>query len=219
MEKGSDYTELPGLHVTMNQLVAYNLAYWRKTAGLTQEELGELIGWSKAAISAAERAWDGKRIRQFDADLLIAIVTTLDIPLAALFLPPDDDGIERRYLFHIKESGDYCHNMYDLISTVMSEPSDDESDVMNRYRERYTTTMNFYLGEAAATDLIQYVEDLTTEELIVDRLARTREQYDALRGILSDIDKIREELTTRLHEIQRSERQKSKKSTALPPSS
>jgi transcriptional regulator with XRE-family HTH domain len=201
LEQGSGYTDLPGRHVTMNQLVAYNLAYWRKVAGLTQEEFGERIGWSKAAVSAAERAWDGKRTREFNADLLIAIVNELDLPLAALFLPPEDDGIDTRYVFHNYEQGDWCHNMYDLMSTVMSEPSEDTTEVMKRYRERYTTTVNFYLGESAAAEVAQYVEDLTTEELIVDRLARARTQYEALRGILSDIDKLQEELSIRLREM------------------
>lgn len=214
LEEGSGYADLPGRHVTMNQLVAYNLAYWRKVAGLTQEEFGERIGWSKAAVSAAERSWDGKRTREFDADLLIAIATELDLPLAALFLPPEDDGIDTRYIFHNRDHGDWCHNMYDLISTIMSEPSQDDSDAMNRYRDRYTTTINFYLGESAATELTQYAEDLTTEELIVDRLARARAQYEALRGIISDIDKLQEELSSRLREM-RGTRKKS--SHSAPP--
>jgi transcriptional regulator with XRE-family HTH domain len=206
LEAGSGYTDLPGRHVSINQLVAYNLAYWRKVAGLTQEELGERIGWSKAAVSAAERSWDGKRIREFDADLLITFAMVLDIPVTALLLPPEDDGIKERYLYHIQESMSSCHNMYDLINMIMSDPSQDDEPVMNRYRERYTTTVNFYLGAEAVDDLTRYFEDLTTEEKIVERLARSREQYEALRGIISDIDKLQEALVARLHELRRAHR-------------
>ncbi|MEU9839717.1 hypothetical protein AB0C69_10905, partial [Actinomadura sp. NPDC048032] len=66
---GKAYGELPAAAITLNQLVAYNMAYFRKAAGLTQEDLGKLLRgwtqkpWGKAAVSAAERAWDGKRPR------------------------------------------------------------------------------------------------------------------------------------------------------------
>ena len=56
--------------MTVNQLAAYNMAFYRKVAGLTQEELGAPLGWSVASVSAAERSWDGKRIKKFDADEL-----------------------------------------------------------------------------------------------------------------------------------------------------
>lgn len=60
---------------------------------MTQERLGQelerLTGrvWSMATISAMERTADGVRIRQFDADELIALTLALDVPLLFLFLP------------------------------------------------------------------------------------------------------------------------------------
>jgi transcriptional regulator with XRE-family HTH domain len=214
LEAGSGYTDLPGRHVSINQIVAYNLAYWRKVAGLTQEELGKLLGWSKAAVSAAERSWDGKRTRQFDADLIMTFAMILDIPISALFLPPEDDGIDKRYLFHIEEPMSVCHNMYDLITMIMSDPSEDDSEVMARYRERYFTTTNFYLGSGRSDELAKYFEDLTTEEKILDRLARSREQYEILRGVISDIDKLQETLSDRLIELRRSRRKPSSEPSA-----
>src|SRR5260370_31560685 len=93
---GSGATGASGRHVTINQVVAHNVTRFRKAAGLTQEELGERLGgWTKAAVSEAERTWDGKRIRQFVADTLAALATALGIPLLALFLPPDQDRGER----------------------------------------------------------------------------------------------------------------------------
>lgn len=90
---------LPERRITVNQLVAYNMAHFRKAAGMSQEHLGERLGgWSNAAVSAAERSWDGKRIRQFDADVVAAIALALGVPVIALLLPPPDAGIAVRYL-------------------------------------------------------------------------------------------------------------------------
>ena len=56
--------DLPVRRVTVNSIVALNLAYFRKAAGLTQEELGERIGWGKSVVSTAERSWDAKRVTE-----------------------------------------------------------------------------------------------------------------------------------------------------------
>lgn len=199
LSQGSGYTDLPGEHVTVNQIVAWNLAYWRKIAGLTQDQLGERLGWSKVVVSAAERSVDGKRIRNFTADDLVNIADALDLPVSALMMPPDDDGNDRRYIFHLRNM-DICHNMYDLLGYAISDPAPDDTEVMKRYRERYVAAINFYFGTGPEED-VRYVEDLTTEERIVDRLARLRGQYDALRDILGDNDKTQEVLSTRLGEL------------------
>src|SRR4051812_43411219 len=73
LSPGSGYTDLPGQHVTINQIVAWNMTYGRRGGGFTKEELGEQLRWSAAVVSAAERSWDAKRIRQFTADDLVNI--------------------------------------------------------------------------------------------------------------------------------------------------
>lgn len=84
---------LPVRSVTLNQLVGFNMRWFRGAAGLTQEELGRRLGgWSRVVVSAAERSWDGQRIRQFDADEIVAIARALGIPVVALLLPPPDSG-------------------------------------------------------------------------------------------------------------------------------
>lgn len=90
---------LPQRRVTINMLVAYNVAEYRRAAGLTQKQLGELLGWSEASVSAAERSWDGKRVREFDADEMVRIAGLLDLPLIALLLPPAGDGTKIDYAF------------------------------------------------------------------------------------------------------------------------
>lgn len=84
--------------VGINQLIGYNVACYRKAAGLTQEELGKRLGgWTKVAVSAAERSWDGKRVRRFDADELVALAWALGVPVLALLLPPEDIRHELSY--------------------------------------------------------------------------------------------------------------------------
>lgn len=86
---------------TPNQLVAYNLARIRKQQGLTQEQTVELLApflgvrWSVASLSAAERSVDGKRVKEFNADELIALSRAFDVPLAFWFVPPPVDDHPR----------------------------------------------------------------------------------------------------------------------------
>jgi len=95
----SENADLPEQKVTINQLVGYNMAEYRRAAGLTQEELGKRLGgWTKVAVSAAERSWDGRRVRKFDADELVTLAGALDVPVVALFLLPEDAGTAKRYL-------------------------------------------------------------------------------------------------------------------------
>lgn len=44
--------------------------------------------WSKAAFSAAERSVDGRRIREFNANELVAFAMAFDLPLGWFLIPP-----------------------------------------------------------------------------------------------------------------------------------
>jgi transcriptional regulator with XRE-family HTH domain len=125
--------DLPVQRVTVNSIVALNLAYFRKAAGLTQEELGERIGWGKSVVSTAERSWDAKRVRSFSAEDLIGIAAALQVPLAALFLAPEDDGTAFRYV--LDTPGSEEREVADLLTYVFPAFQGD-SRVMNAYRKR-----------------------------------------------------------------------------------
>jgi transcriptional regulator with XRE-family HTH domain len=198
--EADDYSSLPGEHVSINQIVAYNMAKWRKVAGLTQEQLGERLGgWSKVIVSAAERSWDGKRVRQFTADDIVEIARNLGVPIAALFLPPEDDGITKRYLYH--PPGNDCLIMASLFALVMSDPTDDDTPEMSRYRERYTAAANRYLDPGRGAELATYLDDLTTAEQLASRLERLQWQRGALAALVDDIDRLGDALVDRLHEL------------------
>lgn len=80
--------------MTPNQIVAYNLNQARLWKGWTQEEAADALApfvgsrWSKANFSAAERSMDGQRIRNFDADEIVAFACTFDLPVTFFFMPP-----------------------------------------------------------------------------------------------------------------------------------
>jgi hypothetical protein len=87
------------LGMTPNQLVASNIAVYRRLRGWTQKEtcdrLEPLLGlrWSPAVLSAAERSAEGQqRHREFNADEMVAFSRLFGVPVGAFLEPPD--GIE-----------------------------------------------------------------------------------------------------------------------------
>jgi hypothetical protein len=127
---------LPERRVTVNQLVAYNMAAFRKAAGLGQQEFGEPLRWSAASVSAAERSWDGKRVKKFDADEIVMIAVVLGVPLAALFLPPEDHGTAVRYVLQF--AGRKAMSLDDLLPLTLPSAGGD-SPAMDAYRKRVIT--------------------------------------------------------------------------------
>lgn len=85
--------------LTPNQLVAANLTRIRKQRGLTQRETAARLApflartWSVASLSAAERSVDGKRVKQFDADDLVALSRMFEIPLGYWFQPQEGETV------------------------------------------------------------------------------------------------------------------------------
>lgn len=85
--------------LTPNQVVAHNLRRARTRSDLTQaqaaEKLEPYLGerWSVATFSAAEQSFEGKRIRQFDADEIVAFSLAFELPVAFFFIPPPGDQV------------------------------------------------------------------------------------------------------------------------------
>ncbi len=89
------------LHLlTVNQIIAFNVAKARLLRGWTQEEaaraiapyLGKLL--SPASFSAIERSVDAGRVREFDGDELLAFARGFRVPLVWFFTPPSTwDGV------------------------------------------------------------------------------------------------------------------------------
>ena len=175
-----DPDELPGEHKTVNQIVARNIACYRKAAGLTQEELGELLGGrSKRNISADERSWDGGHTREFNAHELAALAAALDVPIGAFFLPPEDDGVTVRYEFHLHDQGSACMGMGDLMAMVMPD-SDSGSRAMDAYRRRLTAAVRDYMGPRWSKEAEHWTESITEPELRAEAAGELREEREVL---------------------------------------
>lgn len=190
-----DYQELPAKVITANQLVAYNITYWRNAKGMTQDELGVLLEaftgrpWSKATVSAAERSWDGKRIRQFDADELLALAEALEVPLAGLFLPPVDDGVEARYgiVTGSGRRGEEGLSVRDLISYLVPDVSDEEEGNLAEFGRRLESAVDFHFGHGIMRDINRYTAGRSDQ--LQARLEMLREQREALRSLMGDIER------------------------------
>jgi len=128
--------------VTVNQVVAWNIAWYRREAGMTQQQVADLLGWPQNKVSEAERSWDGKRTREFDAQLLAELAIVFGIPVVAFFLPPlvDDTAIA-----FPDQAGD-PRTMTELMWLVMHD-SDDKSPALTAYRRRFRIQVQHYLGD------------------------------------------------------------------------
>lgn len=101
--------------VDVNAVVSYNLRAARELNGWTQEQFAERLEVvtgrrpTQASVSALERAWEGGRHREFDAQELVDFAVALDVPVIWFFLPPPGDRRE------IKNTGRQLFALIDLL--------------------------------------------------------------------------------------------------------
>lgn len=164
--------------VTVDQVVALNLRYWRRAAGLTQEELGARLDWSAANVSAAERSWDGERDRRrFDSQTLAEISLALGVPLVAFFLPPPDDGTTARYAV---TAGGREFDMKDLTTFVVMSDTEDETPVMDAYRDRFNEVARRYLNREWAAIAARWVGEGRSPQARADFAVHLRDERAGL---------------------------------------
>lgn len=195
-----DYAELPEREMTANQLVAYNMALYRRRLAQTQERLAEVLTfvsgrpWSKATVSAAERSVDGVRVRQFDADDILALAMTLEIPIPALFLPPTEDGLDARYVTNSGENGRAHHTAEELMERLFPPV---EVDIQNveHYRERVRQAFEFYFGTS-------YYHDPITPALLDDDELFESKSLEVLEGDLARAADVLRRLLKTVHNKQ-----------------
>jgi transcriptional regulator with XRE-family HTH domain len=164
---------VPRRLVTVNQVVAWNIAWLRREAGLTQEELGDLLGWPQNKVSEAERSWNGKRTREFDAAELVGLSMALNVPLNALFLPPLGDGADAVYL--IRPPGQTeDRDMADLLAAVLFADTEDSSAGVTAYRRRLLAAVGNYLGEDWREEVARWLRSIEGPEALRERAFRMR---------------------------------------------
>lgn len=80
-------TNYPYDHADKYIEIGYNIAYYRKLAKLTQQQLAEMTGTSRSHISAIEAP---NIIRKISMDLLFNIAAALDVEVYKLLLFKDE---------------------------------------------------------------------------------------------------------------------------------
>lgn len=185
---------LPERAVTPNMIAAYNMARWRKAMGMTQEELGaELGGWTKGAVSAAEKTWDGKegRGRKFDVDLICELASICGVPVGAFFIPPPEDRETVRYVIK-GAAGDV--DMESFFSLLWPEPDfDADTAAGSAYQQAVISAMAKYGSSETAKDIAESMDDRVTAEEIENTLREAGETRKAIAGLYSLADRLKEE--------------------------
>lgn len=170
---------LPVVEKTANQIVAWNIACYRKAAGLKQEELGELIGRSKRNISADERSWDGGHTREFNAQEIIALSAALEVPIGAFYLPPEDDGVTARYLIRLSDDDSRPLDMSGLMTMVVPD-SEGDGRAMDAYRRRIDDAFRRYLGPEWTDEPARWRTLISERGLRAERAQDARRDAEAL---------------------------------------
>jgi transcriptional regulator with XRE-family HTH domain len=171
--------------ITGNQVVAWNVAWLRREAGMTQLELAARLGWPQNRVSEAERSWNGKRTREFDAHTIIALALALGVTVNALFLPPLDDGQDCAYL--IRPPGyDDDLSMGELLAITITD-MDEDTEIMASYRRRLLDAVGRYLGDGWRDEVAGWLRRVTGVEALREGVTRLRGLHASLLASASDV--------------------------------
>jgi transcriptional regulator with XRE-family HTH domain len=169
----------------LNEIVAYNFRAARELRGWTQDETAQalegLLGQRlpQASISAIERAYEGDRRREFDAQEILAFALGFNLPLVWFFLPPPGD---RRTLHHTT-------NIVSELYGIVFGREDQLEPVYERLRE---------LGIDDQTEAQRTIEILTGRPNL-DRQSSYRERRKQM--LLALLDEYTDEVDQAAEEI------------------
>ena len=144
--------------ITPNQIVAFNLSEARALRGWTQEqaaaELERYVGsrWSKATFSAAERSVDGRRVRQFTADEIVAFSRCFRVPIGFFFMPPRPSQVEQPVVLSTPERHGYGIRLAELLDVIFGTPGE---------REALSVRLHQFLDELPLAELTDAQDRLT----------------------------------------------------------
>lgn len=144
--------------ITPNQIVAFNLSEARALRGWTQEqaaaELEQFVGsrWSKATFSAAERSVDGRRVRQFTADEIVAFSRCFRVPIGFFFMPPRPSQVELPVVLSTPERHGYGIRLAELLDVIFGTPGE---------REALSVRLHQFLDELPLAELTDAQDRLT----------------------------------------------------------
>jgi hypothetical protein len=171
----------------LNEIVAYNFHLARELRGWTQEATAEalepLLGQRlpQASISAIERAYDGERRREFDAQEILAFGLAFDLPLVWFFLPPPAD---HRPLHHTT-------NIVSELYGIVFGREDQLEPVYDRLRQ---------LGIDEPSEVDRTIENLTGKPSRARQASYRQRRKEMLLALLDqytdDVDRAADEIGT-----------------------
>ena len=177
---------------TPNQVVAYNLARARALREWTQDQarsaLAPYLGveWSKANYSAAERSMDGVRVRQFDADEIVAFARAFELPISWFFMPPDPQAANGAPIrLDTPDAGFGGTPMGELVDLVWgnTETSALMELILGRLVEGY--------GDSGLTEAQRRIQDMArarTAEVVRSSFSRLGRSAVALRAAANQLE-------------------------------
>ena len=169
---------LPERTVTVNQVVAWNLARYRRAAGWTQGQLATALGWSEGKVSDAERSWHSGKTRQFDAQELTLIAVALGVPVVALLLPPGDSG----WALGIELPGGRALGMDGYMAAVVAPDSAPGTPAGDAYRDAYAAAVARHLPPELHEHGLRWVSRMDSPSAVAEAVSRMRRmQRDAAR--------------------------------------
>jgi hypothetical protein len=180
------------VHLTPNQIVGYNLAQARMWKGWTQEEAAEQLEpylgarWSKASFSAAERSVDGRRVRQFSADELVAFSRCFGVPVGFFFLPPPPNAADRPIQMASPDCSEFGVRPSELIDVALGAPG--EIGLMGmRVEDFFRQTSPELLSDAQ--DALRSLTEVATQAVVersLDKFGFWRSSLQTLAMQLED---------------------------------
>lgn len=180
------------VQITPNQIVAYNLAEARALRGWTQERAAEELErysgsrWSKATFSAAERSIDGRRVRLFTADDIVAFSRCFRVPIGFFFMPPRPSESGSRFTLRLKASENPWAGiaLTELLDAIFGVPGDD--DVLSIRLRRFLSEIR--VGDLTeAQDRAAWRAEDALDAVISKELDRFDEWRTALTGLATQL--------------------------------
>lgn len=177
--------------MTPNQIVAYNLAQARQWKRWTQDQAAEALApyvgsrWSKANFSAAERSVTGERIRNFDADEIVAFARAFELPVTFFFMPPTPwaEGLPVR--LKTPDAGPLGNALARMVDLVFGERHN--IGLLSIRLEQFLDQ----LGSEGLTDAQQRIQTLTDVRLgkLIQKAFRDLERWQTqLRAMANRIE-------------------------------
>lgn len=192
-----------------NQLVAYNLRRARELREMTQQaagaKLAEYLGkpWSAAGWSAAEQSIEGKRIRQFTPNEILAFAHLFDVPPSYFFMPPPGREDVAQITFTDPRPGSRPRKVLDAgdvleLVLLVSDPlgrrlAEMDMDPQNTLRKQLRDQTAAMVAEAAPLDAqIEHLSKVTAflsslkDDVLQWAMSRYSREIDALTDVRAD---------------------------------